>query len=222
MGGICFSGCIGFLNVFALRWWLVGVDLRWSWLCSPRRFWSLPPRLRACALLKDSETEILLLPREGDFSEGFERACCFWESGAFLKRRVSHDWELIKREQSKDTYSVEVVDDRNFVRELGLGVAEIDLASCYLGVLYLLNQMASHVRVFVGNEAEAPAGPSQGVAHDLGFLDLAPFLKVAREVVVTQLIIQTSHKDLFLNTTDRLALALKGLSLSVRPSRPIP
>jgi hypothetical protein len=88
-------------------------------------------------------------------------------------------------------------------------------------VLHLLNQMPSYVRVLVRDKAEPTAGPSQWVANDLGFLYLAPLLKVALEVFVTQLIIQTSHKDLFLHTTDWLALTLKGFPVSVRPSRPI-
>jgi hypothetical protein len=91
--------------------------------------------------------------------------------------------------KSNDTYSVEVVNDGNFVRKLGLGVAEIYLASCDLSVLHLLNQMSSDVLVFVCDKTEATAGPSQWIAHNLSFFNLAPLLKVAREVLVIQLII---------------------------------
>jgi hypothetical protein len=123
--------------------------------------------------------------------------------------------------KSNDTYSVEVINDGNFVRELGLGIADIYLASSDLSVLHLLNQMSSDFLVFVCNKAEATAGPSQGIAHNLSFFNLAPLLKVAREVFVIQLIIQTSDEDFFLYTTDQLALALKSFAVSVTTSRPI-
>jgi hypothetical protein len=72
--------------------------------------------------------------------------------------------------------------------------------------------MSSDVLVFVSNKAEAAAGPSQRVTNNLSFFYLAPLLKVAREVL---------NKDLFLHTTNRLALALERLAISISPIRPI-
>lgn len=117
---------------------------------------------------------------------------------------------------SIDTYTIKVVNDSNFVRELGFCVAEIYLASCNLRVLHLLNQMSRDLGIFISDKAKAPTGPIERITNNLGFLDLAPLLEVARKIFVTKLIIQPSDKDLLLDTTNRLILTFNSfLDVSV-------
>jgi len=80
--------------------------------------------------------------------------------------------------------------------------------------------MSRYLWVFKSDETEPTTGPVQWVSDNLGLLYLTPFLEVAREILVAQLIIQPSDKYLLLDTTNRLTLLIL-LALPIRPGRPI-
>lgn len=58
-----------------------------------------------------------------------------------------------------------------------------------MSVLHLLNQMSRDLWVFVSDEAETSTGPAERVADNLSFFDLSPLLKVALELVVSELVV---------------------------------
>jgi len=120
---------------------------------------------------------------------------------------------------SKNTYTIQVVDDCNLIRDLRLCVPEVYLSSCNLSVLHLLNQMSRNSWVFERDKTEPATGSGHRITNNLTVLDLAPLHKVALEIFVIKLVVQASNKHLLLDTTNLLAL-FRFLAV-VRPSRPI-
>jgi hypothetical protein len=49
--------------------------------------------------------------------------------------------------------------------------------------------MSRDLWVFVSDEAETSTGPAERVADNLSFFDLSPLLKVALELVVSELVV---------------------------------
>lgn len=52
-----------------------------------------------------------------------------------------------------------MIDNRNFIRILGLSVSQVYLPSRDLCVLHLLNQTPCHISVIVSHKTEATARP---------------------------------------------------------------
>lgn len=120
---------------------------------------------------------------------------------------------------SENTYTIQVIDDCNLIRDLWLCVPEVYLSSCNLSVLHLLNQMSRNSWVFERDKTETATGSCHWITNNLTVLDLAPFHKVALEIFVIKLVVQASNKHLLLDTTNLLAFF--RLLAVVRPSRPI-
>lgn len=85
----------------------------------------------------------------------------------------------------------------------------------------LIDQLLGHACVFESDEAEPAALATDGVSHDLAILNAAKLLKVLQEILICQVVLKATNKDLVTYALHKSVLLLFGATTYGSRSGPI-
>ena len=93
------------------------------------------------------------------------------------------------------TGAFSLIQQFHLLRSLKLGLPQIYLAPAYLRMGGLIDKFLGDGSIDIRYESESAALAADRISHDLRLLNLSKLLKVSKEVLICQRVVETSDED---------------------------